>query len=66
MHPNLKKPRVRIFNEHNDATKRQFPVGTVLEITCLGQIGSDPSNVRINTFSRNGTTVNIKSFTMAY
>lgn len=36
---------MRILNEHNDATKRQFPVGTVLEITCLGQIGSDPSNV---------------------
>lgn len=62
----IEKPRVRILNEHNDATKRQFPVGTVLEITCQGQIGSDPSNVRINTFSRNGTTVNIKSFTMAY
>lgn len=58
--------KIKILNEYNDTTKRQFPVGTVLEITCLGQIGSDPSNVRINTFSRNGTTVNIKSFTMAY
>lgn len=36
------------MNDRNDTTKRQFPVGTVLQITCQGQIGSDPNNVRIN------------------
>ncbi|XP_065930410.1 uncharacterized protein [Magallana gigas] len=35
--------KVRIMNDHNDTTKRQFPVGTVLQITCQGQIGSDPN-----------------------
>lgn len=41
--------KVKILNEYNDTTKRQFPVGTVLEITCQGQIGSGPNNVRIIT-----------------
>lgn len=37
------------MNDHNDTTKRQFPVGTVLQITCQGQIGSDPNKVSIIT-----------------
>lgn len=41
--------KVRIMNDHNDTTKRQFPVGTVLQITCQGQIGSDPNKVSIIT-----------------
>nr|XP_034301838.1 uncharacterized protein LOC117681442 [Crassostrea gigas]XP_034301839.1 uncharacterized protein LOC117681442 [Crassostrea gigas] len=40
----IEKPRVRILNELNDTTKRQFPVRRVLQLTCKGQIGSDPNN----------------------
>lgn len=40
----IEKPRVRILNELNGTTKRQFPVRTVLQLTCKGQIGSNPNN----------------------
>lgn len=40
----IENPRVRILNKLNDTTKRQFPVRTVLLLTCKGQIGSDPNN----------------------
>lgn len=58
----IEKPRVRILNELNDTTKRQFPVGTVLRLTCKGQIGSDPSNVRIYAYFRRRTSVNVHVF----
>lgn len=45
----MEMSQVRILGETNDTPNRQFSTGTVIEITCEGQIGSDPSNVRINT-----------------
>lgn len=45
----MEMPRVRIQGEPYDTPIRQFPTGTVIQITCEGQIGSDPSTVGINT-----------------
>lgn len=39
----MEMPRVRIQGEPYDTPIRQFPTGTVIQITCEGQIGSDPS-----------------------
>ncbi|XP_062609449.1 uncharacterized protein LOC134271230 [Saccostrea cucullata] len=39
----IEMPRVRILGEHFDTSERQFEVGTALQLTCTGQIGSDPS-----------------------
>ncbi|XP_061186382.1 uncharacterized protein LOC133194442 [Saccostrea echinata] len=36
-------PRVRILGELFDTNERQFEVGTAVQLTCTGQIGSDPS-----------------------
>ncbi|XP_062566944.1 uncharacterized protein LOC134229220 [Saccostrea cucullata] len=36
-------PGVRIFEQQFDTNERQFEVGTALQLTCTGQIGSDPS-----------------------
>lgn len=44
----MEMPRVRIPSESYDTPSRQFSKGTVIEITCEGQIGSDSSTVRIN------------------
>lgn len=60
----IEKPRVRILNELNDTTKRQFPVRTVLQLTCKGQIGSDPNNVRIYTNFRRITSDNVHVFSL--
>lgn len=55
----IEKPKVGILNELNDTTKRQFPVETVLQLTCKGQIGSDPNNVCIYTNFRRITSANV-------
>lgn len=60
----IEKPRVRILNELNDTAKRQFPVRTVLQLTCKGQIGSDPNNVRIYTNFRRITSDNVHVFSL--
>lgn len=44
----MEMPRVKIASESYDTPSRQFSKGTVIEITCEGQIGSDSSTVRIN------------------
>lgn len=46
----IEMPRVRILNENFDTPKRQFPVGTAIQLTCQGQVGSDQSKVRINAY----------------
>lgn len=43
-------PRVRILNQDFDTPSRQCPVGTVIQLTCQGQVGSDKSKVRINVY----------------
>lgn len=43
----IEMPRVRILNENFDTPNRQFPVGTGIQLTCQGEIGSDPSKVSI-------------------
>lgn len=60
----IENPRVRILNKLNDTTKRQFPVRTVLLLTCKGQIGSDPNNVRIYTNFRRITSDNVHVFSL--
>lgn len=47
----MEMPRVRIPSESYDTPIRQFSKGTVIQITCEGQIGSDPSTVCINTIT---------------
>lgn len=42
-------PRVKILNENFDTPSRQFPVGTAIQLTCQGQVGSDKSKVRMAT-----------------
>lgn len=42
----IEKPRVRILNEFFDTPNRQFPVGTAIQLTCQGEVGSDRSTVR--------------------
>ena len=39
-------PTVRILGELTDTALRQFPISTVLQLTCKGQIGNDASKVR--------------------
>ncbi|XP_062588916.1 uncharacterized protein LOC134250565 [Saccostrea cucullata] len=39
----IEMPTVRILGEFSDAPSRQFPVGTAVELTCTGQISSDPT-----------------------
>eukprot|EP00105_Crassostrea_gigas_P016809 XP_011434332.1 PREDICTED: uncharacterized protein LOC105333181 isoform X1 [Crassostrea gigas] len=39
----IELPRVRILNEIYDTPKRQFPVGTTIQLTCQGEIGNDVS-----------------------
>ncbi|XP_062589893.1 uncharacterized protein LOC134251491 isoform X2 [Saccostrea cucullata] len=41
----IEMPRVRILGEQFDTNERQFEVGTALQLTCIGQIGSDPSAI---------------------
>lgn len=43
----IEMPRVRILNALSDTPNRQFPVGTAIQLTCQGQVGSDQSKVRI-------------------
>ena len=39
-------PTVRMLGELTDTALRQFPISTVLQLTCEGQIGNDASKVR--------------------
>ncbi|XP_078323782.1 uncharacterized protein LOC111125833 isoform X3 [Crassostrea virginica] len=39
----IEMPRVRILGEFSDTPTRQFPVATVLQLTCEGQVGNDAS-----------------------
>lgn len=39
----IEMPRVRILNQNFDTPSRQFPVGTAIQLTCQGQVGSDKS-----------------------
>lgn len=41
----MEMPRVRISSESQDTPSRQFSKGTLIQITCEGQIGSDPSTM---------------------
>lgn len=41
----MEMPRVRISSESHDTPSRQFSKGTLIQITCEGQIGSDPSTM---------------------
>ena len=45
----IEMPRVRILGEFSDTPDRQFPVATVLQLTCEGQVGNDASKVRAKT-----------------
>eukprot|EP00105_Crassostrea_gigas_P029356 XP_011451283.1 PREDICTED: uncharacterized protein LOC105345013 isoform X5 [Crassostrea gigas] len=39
----IEMPRVRILNENFDTPDRQFSVGTAIQLTCRGEVGSDAS-----------------------
>lgn len=39
----IEMPRVRILNQNFDTPSRQFSVGTAIQLTCQGQVGSDKS-----------------------
>ncbi|XP_062613809.1 uncharacterized protein LOC134275552 [Saccostrea cucullata] len=39
----IERPSVRILGQQFDTNERQFEVGAALQLTCTGQIGSDPS-----------------------
>ena len=41
----IEMPRVRILGKLTDTSLRQFPISTVLQLTCEGQIGNDTSKV---------------------
>ncbi|XP_061189147.1 uncharacterized protein LOC133197236 isoform X2 [Saccostrea echinata] len=44
VHPTtIEMPTVRILGEFSNTPSRQFPVGTAIQLTCTGQIGSDAS-----------------------
>ncbi|XP_061185061.1 uncharacterized protein LOC133193102 [Saccostrea echinata] len=44
VHPKvIQMPSVKILNEFSNTALREFPVGTALQLSCTGQIGSDPS-----------------------
>lgn len=47
----MEMPRVKIPSDPYNTPSRQFSKGTVIQITCEGQIGSDPSTVCINTIA---------------
>ena len=38
----------RIIGEFSDTAQREFAVGTVIQLTCTGQTGSDPSAVGVH------------------
>lgn len=40
----IEMPRVRILNEGFVTPDRQFPVETAIQLTCRGEVGSDPIN----------------------
>ncbi|XP_052722434.1 uncharacterized protein LOC128193167 isoform X3 [Crassostrea angulata] len=40
----IEMPRVRILNSFSDTPNRQFPVGTAIQLTCQGEVGSDASS----------------------
>lgn len=42
----IEMPRVRILNSFSDTPNRQFPVETAVQITCRGEVGRDPNEVR--------------------
>ena len=42
----IQTPMVKIVGERFDTQLRIFPVGTSLQLTCKGEVGSNPSNVR--------------------
>ncbi|XP_062599729.1 uncharacterized protein LOC134261304 [Saccostrea cucullata] len=39
----MEMPNVRILGEFSNTPSRQFPVGTTVQLTCTGQIGSEPT-----------------------
>lgn len=41
----MEKMRVRILGEVTDTANRKFAVGTALQLTCTGEVGSEPNNV---------------------
>lgn len=44
----IEMPKVKILNSISDSTpNRQFPVGTAIQLTCQGEVGSDASKVSI-------------------
>lgn len=43
----IEMPRLRILNENFDTPNRQFPVGTMIQLTCRGEVGNDASKVSI-------------------
>lgn len=43
----IEMPQLRILNANFDTPNRQFPVGTTIQLTCQGEIGSDASKVSI-------------------
>lgn len=45
----MEMPQVMMLNELFITPHRQFPVGTAIQLTCEGEIGSDPNTVRIST-----------------
>lgn len=45
----IEMPRVRVLNDFYDTPQRQFPVGTAIQLTCQGEVGSDPRKVCIST-----------------
>lgn len=44
----IELPQVKIINENFDTPNRQFPVGTAIMLTCLGDVGTDQSKVGIS------------------
>lgn len=45
----MEMPQVKMLNDLFITPHRQFPVGTAIQLTCEGEIGSDPNTVRIST-----------------
>lgn len=43
----IEMPLLRIMNENFDTPNRQFPVGTMIHLTCRGEVGNDVSKVSI-------------------
>ena len=42
----IETPIVKIVGERFDTQLRIFPIGTSLQLTCKGEVGSNPSQVR--------------------